>query len=53
MKQQTKLFTQSFHHLLIFSMIKTAVKNKNKNTKFKNIGKKLVTKQKLKQILLF
>ena len=38
MKQQTKLFT--FHKLLTFSMIKTSVKNKNKNTTFKNIGRK-------------
>ena len=38
MKQQIKLFTQSFHHLLTFSMIKTTVKNKIKTQNLKNIG---------------
>ena len=51
MKQQTKLFTQSFHHLLTFSMIKTAVKNKN--TKFQKHRKKVDNKTKLKQTLLY
>ena len=64
MKQQTKLFTQSFHHLLTFSMIKKAVKNKNKKAflkfdiftihSFKSVGPNLTAiKSSFNTLLVF